>query len=141
MQDVPKFRFKPQQSKLWAETFNYLKLGFCCPAHAGRSKISLQATAVETLGRNIQLPQTWDVPKFRFKPQQSKLWAETFNYLKLGFCCPAHAGRSKISLQATAVETLGRNIQLPQTWDVPKFRFKPQQSKLWAETFNYLKLG
>uniref|UniRef100_A0A8R1TLR5 Uncharacterized protein n=1 Tax=Onchocerca volvulus TaxID=6282 RepID=A0A8R1TLR5_ONCVO len=69
---------------------------FCCPAHAGRSKISLQATAVETLGRNIQLPQTW--------------------VIKPIFCCPAHAGRSKISLQATAVETLGRNIQLPQTW-------------------------
>uniref|UniRef100_A0A1I7VIV5 Transposase n=1 Tax=Loa loa TaxID=7209 RepID=A0A1I7VIV5_LOALO len=26
------------------------------------------------------------------------------------------AGRSKILLQATVAETLGRNIQLPQTW-------------------------
>uniref|UniRef100_A0A1I7VD25 Transposase n=1 Tax=Loa loa TaxID=7209 RepID=A0A1I7VD25_LOALO len=36
--------------------------------------------------------------------------------LNVTFVVPKIAGRSKILLQATVAETLGRNIQLPQTW-------------------------
>uniref|UniRef100_A0A1I7VCF3 Ig-like domain-containing protein n=1 Tax=Loa loa TaxID=7209 RepID=A0A1I7VCF3_LOALO len=36
--------------------------------------------------------------------------------LNVTFVVHKIAGRSKILLQATVAETLGRNIQLPQTW-------------------------
>uniref|UniRef100_A0A8R1XQ61 Uncharacterized protein n=1 Tax=Onchocerca volvulus TaxID=6282 RepID=A0A8R1XQ61_ONCVO len=70
-------------------------------------------------GMVVDIVRRENIHQISFKTQNLQIstpTAPSLYHLYFIFCCPAHAGRSKISLQATAVETLGRNIQLPQTW-------------------------